>query len=132
MPPVVPPVVSLAVYAKDIACVSSFYAAVVGLREVERASGFILLAGPFFELAVVQVPAELAAAIHIASPPTARADTPIKPSFLVSNIEKLRREVQALGGLLKPAPAAWSWRGQLHLDGKDPEGNVFQLRQSEA
>lgn len=28
--------------------------------------------------------------------------------------------------------AAWPWRGHLHLDGWDPEGNVFQLRQAVA
>lgn len=25
--------------------------------------------------------------------------------------------------------AAWSWRGHLHVDGWDPEGNEFPLRQ---
>lgn len=123
------PAVSLAVYAKEVGCLASFYGGVVGLCEVERSSGFILLAGPAFELAVVQIPAELAAAISIATPPIPREDTPIKLSFLVPDIEAVRTEVRRLGGALKPSAAAWTWRGQVHLDGTDPEGNVFQLRQ---
>ncbi len=36
-----------------------------------------------------------------------------------------------LGGGLAAPGAVWSWRGHVHLDGWDPEGNVFQLRQAE-
>ncbi len=47
----------------------------------------------------------------------------------VDDVEAVRPVVARLGGGLAAPDAAWSWRGQLHLDGWDPEGNVFQLRQ---
>jgi hypothetical protein len=42
--------------------------------------------------------------------------------------EGLRAAATATGGGLDPLESAWSWRGMLHLNGFDPEGNVVQFR----
>jgi len=117
------------VYAKEAARVALFYEQVLELVRIEETSSFVLLAGAAYELSVVAMPAHLAEQVWLQGPPAPREETPIKLSFLVPAIEARRQVVLTAGGSLKPAKAAWSWRGQLHLDGLDPEGNVFQLRQ---
>ena len=121
-----------ALYAKSAQALAGFYAQVLALPRVDEGDSFVLLASGELELAVVQAPAVLADAIVITQPPQVREETPIKLSFLVPDIEALRPVIQRLGGRLKAPEAAWSWRGARQLDGWDPEGNVFQLRQREA
>lgn len=116
------------VYALDLARVAAFYEAVLGWQRTENTQSFVLLDGGACELSVVQVPPEVAAGIVLTDPPAVREHTPIKLSFAVADFEAARQAAQAGGGHLKPAAAAWAWRGCLHLDGADPEGNVFQLR----
>lgn len=117
------------VYAKDLGVVSGFYQAALGLALLEEGRGFVLLSGHGYELSVVQIPEAYAAEIVIATPPVPREDTPIKLSFLVPGIAGARAGIERLGGTLQADTAAWEWRGCRHLDGTDPEGNVFQLRE---
>lgn len=118
------------VYAIDLARVAAFYETVLGWPRVENTQSFVLLDGGACELSVVQVPPEVAAGIVLADPPAVREETPVKLSFAVADFEAARHAADAGGGHLKPAEAAWAWRGCLHLDGVDPEGNVFQLRRA--
>ncbi|MBL8958342.1 MAG: hypothetical protein JNJ98_00700 [Gemmatimonadetes bacterium] len=125
-----PPMVFQAVlYAKELRVLREFYQAVLSLAFAEEGRGFVLLSGRGYELSVVQIPEAYAAEIQIASPPVAREDTPIKLSFPVPDIAGTRPEIARLGGTLQPDASAWEWRGCRHLDGTDPEGNVFQLRE---
>ena len=80
------------------------------------------------ELSVVRIPEQLASTIVIANPPVVRESTPVKLSFLVPRLDAVRAAATATGGGLDPLDSAWSWRGMLHLDGFDPEGNVVQFR----
>ena len=116
------------VYAVDLARVAAFYESVLGWPRVENTQSFVLLDGGACELSVVQVPPDVAAGIVLAEPPAVREETPIKLSFAVTDFEAARQAADAGGGRLKPTDTAWAWRGCLHLDGVDPEGNVFQLR----
>lgn len=124
--------IHVVVYAKDLENLGHFYERVLGLHVGERARNYILLQGMGYELSIVAMPSETAARIHLQSPPVPLEDTPIKVSVLVPSIEDLRCLIAEAGGSLEPAEEAWAWRGQLHLDGVDPEGNVFQLRQAKA
>jgi hypothetical protein len=117
------------IYAKDAQRLASFYETALNLERIDAAPGFVLLASKQFQLAIIQAPEQIASTIEIATPPKARASTPIKLSFLVPDIESLRPGILAAGGSLKEPNEAWQWRGEKHLDGLDPEGNVFQLRQ---
>ena len=116
------------VYAKDIAKVAEFYRQTLNAVSVEETSGFIVLARNALELSVVRIPHEIAETIIIASPPVLREETPVKCSFLVPDFDAVRAAAIATGGGLGPLESAWSWRGLLHLDGFDPEGNVVQFR----
>lgn len=118
------------VYAKDARRLAAFYAEALRLARVEEGASFVVLASDAVELAVVQAPPAVADAIVVTEPPVLREETPIKLSFLVQDIEGVRPTVVRLGGGLAAPEAGWSWRGHVHLDGWDPEGNVFQLRQA--
>ena len=117
------------VYATDARRLADFYADVLSLERAEEGETFVVLASERVELAIVQVPPAIAETIHVTEPPVVREDTPIKLSFLVDDVERVRRVVVRTGGALAAPEAAWTWRGYLHLDGWDLEGNVFQLRQ---
>jgi predicted enzyme related to lactoylglutathione lyase len=119
---------STVIYAKDMRRVAEFYKRTLALVVLESEVDFILVGRSGLEITVVQVPEDIAKGIHIAMPPSRREETPIKGSFLVEDLERVHTEAAAAGGGTKPVVAAWRWRGQLHLDGYDPEGNVVQFR----
>jgi len=124
------PVTSGAIlYAKDLDRISEFYAAVADLAVTESASGHVALEANGFQLVVVAVPQHIAATIHVQSPPVRREATPIKLVFFVRNTEAASTKVAQLGGQMNPVERSWQFQGAAVLDGHDPEGNVFQLRQ---
>ena len=124
--------ISAVVYAKDASRLANFYEAALNLERQEEGPTYTLLASQAIELSIVQAPPAIADTITITAPPEVREGTPVKLSFLVRDIEAILPQIEHLGGGLKEPEAAWSWRGAMHLDGWDPEGNVLQLRQSEA
>ena len=118
------------IFAKSLKKVSAFYRQTLGLAVAEEASSHVLLQGLGIELVIHAIPRKIAAQITITTPPAVREATPIKPAFLVADLEAVRAAAIATGGFLKPADGAWHIRGALVLDGWDPEGNVVQFRQS--
>lgn len=120
------------IYAQDIAMVAEFYKHTLSRPIVEQDARLVVVGDAALEVAIVRMPAALAAANPIATPPRVREETPLKPSFLVEDLESVVAAAAATGGGTKPISAAWRWRGQLHLDGYDPEGNPVQFRTREA
>lgn len=126
------PPIGLVVYAKDKARLVSFYQRTLGLRVAEEEASYAVLQNEHLQLVVQTIPAHIAAQIEIATPPVAREDTPLKMSFTVPSLAAAREAAAANGGVVKPSQAEWRWRGQVIVDGLDPEGNVLQFRQPEA
>lgn len=120
----------LVVYAKNKERVSAFYQQALGLDVVESALSHDVLHGRGYEVVVHAIPPEHAAEIEIARPPEPREETPFKPTFVVPSLNEVRRAAEATGGYLAPAASAWFFRGQLILDGWDPEGNIVQFKQT--
>lgn len=118
----------IVVYAKDIERVAVFYSRGLTRPIVEQEPGFVIVGDTEMEVAVVRMAGSLAKETEIAVPPRVREETPLKPSFLVADLKITREAVLAAGGGAKPLSAAWSWRGEIHLDAYDPEGNRVQLR----
>ena len=85
-----------------------------------------------YEVVVHAIPRKYASGIRIARPAVPRDDVPFKPTFVVANLEAVRAAAVKSGGYLKPAEAAWHFRGCAVLDGWDPEGNVVQFKQRDA
>ena len=117
-------------YAKDLPRVSDFYASVVGLTVTHREGDHVLLAGRALDLVKQAIPASIADAIEITTPPTRREETPIKLIFPVASISAVREAAARYGGEIDPPHREWRYRGSRVCDGHDPEGNVIQLRES--
>lgn len=119
----------LVIYARHKARVTAFYTRTLGLTIVETSRVHDVLSGRGIELVVHAIPRAIAREITIDIPPRVREETPLKPSFAVRSLERVRAAAAETGGFLVPAERAWRWDDWLVLDGHDPEGNVVQFRQ---
>ncbi len=118
------------VYAKDIARLARFYAAVADLEIVHEVDDHVVLESETYELVVVAIPAATAARIVISSPPVRRENTAFKLSFAVDSLAEARAAAQAAGGELNPPGKEWDFQGMRVCDGCDPEGNMIQVREA--
>jgi Glyoxalase-like domain len=124
-----PPIPSLVVvYARDVARVAEFYRRTLSRPLIEEAPDFMVIGDARLEVVVVRMSRTIAEQSPVSTPPAVRTDTAVKASFLVEDFDHVHAHATATGGGTKPVSAAWEWRGQLHLDGHDPEGNVLQFR----
>lgn len=120
------------IYARDLARLAAFYAAVAGLDEGGCEHDHVVLQRGRFELVIVAVPEAIADSIRISEPPQRRENVAIKPVFFVESLDTARRIVSEWGGAMNPSDRQWRFGHWQVCDGHDPEGNVFQLRQPEA
>lgn len=119
------------VFAKNKKRVSAFYQQTLGLAIEESEPSHDLLRGNGYEVVVHAIPRKYAAAIRLAKPVEPRQETPIKPTFVVADLDQVRIAATKTGGYLKPKEGAWHFRGCIVLDGWDPEGNIVQFKQPE-
>ena len=117
------------VFVKRVKPIAAFYRSVLGLEAIEASASHEVLRGHGIEVVVHAIPRAAAAKITITRPPEVRAETPFKPTFVVPDLDAARAAAIDAGGFLKPADQAWHFRGATVLDGWDPEGNIFQLKQ---
>lgn len=123
------PLQGLVIFAKNKELVSSFYQQALGLKLEESDKTHDLLVGQGHEVVVHAISKAYANSIEIATPPVPRDETPMKPTFVVEDLEVVRSAAKATGGFLKPLKQAWKFRGFVVLDGWDPEGNIVQFKQ---
>jgi predicted enzyme related to lactoylglutathione lyase len=122
---------SAVIYANNLERLVAFYRGVLDLTLVEAAEGdFVHLASSTgeMELSVVAIPRNAVDDPAPDDPAGAREDASVKLSFAVHDIEIAGPRVTGLGGVLQPEASRWVWRGMVHCNGHDPEGNVFELR----
>lgn len=118
------------VYAKDIARLARFYAAVADLEIVHEVADHVVLESESYELVVVAIPAAAAVRIVISTPPARRENTAFKLSFAVDSLAEARAAATAAGGELDPPEKEWDFQGLRVCDGCDPEGNLIQVREA--
>jgi predicted enzyme related to lactoylglutathione lyase len=121
---------STVIFAKEIERIADFYRIVLGLSEIHSAKDHVVLDREGFQLVIHGIPKEIAATIKITVPPLVREDIPIKMCSPVENIQASRESADALGGQISPKNNEWQARGFRACDSFDPEGNVFQVRES--
>ncbi len=117
----------LFVYAKDLARLATFYEDTLGLVRVDGSDELAVLQSADFELVVHRIPDAIAAGITIASPPEPREDTALKFYFTVPSLASAEATASALGG--EVYAASWDGPGFRVRNARDPEGNIFQLRE---
>src|SRR5262249_30726260 len=99
-----------------------FYERALGLTPPAGATeGYPELDASCVRLALHAIPAFLADRIHIAHPPDAREDTPVKLAFHVTHPANARTRIAERDAVLRERRAAD------RCDALDPEGNVFQI-----
>ncbi len=118
----------LFIYAKHTERLASFYQAVAGMSRLHAVDGFVVLQSPDIQLLVHQIPPPIAAQIVIESPPVRREETALKFFFTVPSLESARSLAAELGG--EVFDESWQGPGFVVCNAMDPEGNVFQVRES--
>lgn len=121
---------SAVVFAKHVAKLARFYREVADMDEVHTDKGHVVLDGGHFQLVVHGIPKKIAASIEITEPPRIRDAIPIKICLPVPSIADARTRAAELGGKIGAKKKEWQARGFTACDGNDPEGNVFQVRES--
>lgn len=118
------PLPAAVVFVDDVARMAGFHAALTGMRQVHGDDGRVVLEAAGFQLTVhALLDAHGGATDH-----ALREDTLVKMCLPAPSLAEARRTAAALGGGLWPSDREWQARGFRACDGRDPEGNVFQLR----
>jgi predicted enzyme related to lactoylglutathione lyase len=120
----------LFIYASDKDRLSAFYQVVAGMRLLNVAPDLTVLESEDIQLLVHQIPKHIAAEITIQVPPLRRENTALKFFFTVPSLVVARNEAARLGG--EVFTENWQGPGFVVCNAMDPEGNVFQVRESAA
>ncbi|MEP6781529.1 MAG: hypothetical protein ABJC26_16645 [Gemmatimonadaceae bacterium] len=118
-------------YAKNVTGLKHFYQSLLALNDesIHVATDHVAINTPTFQLVLVEVPADVAAYIVIENPPRTRSEVPVKLVFDVPSIADARVVSAHNGGEVLPEAREWNFDAFRVCDGRDPEGNVIQLRQ---
>ena len=123
---------SAVLFVANVPNMTAFYRTLASMALLHDAAGHAILEIDGFQLVIHALRgAPDAAAAPVGKVP-AREDTYIKLCFPVESIAAARSRAAALGGTIQPASSEWEARGFRACDGCDPEGNVFQVRQTAA
>ncbi|MEY2685937.1 MAG: hypothetical protein RL375_135 [Pseudomonadota bacterium] len=118
----------LFVYAHDKARLVRFYEAVAGMTRLHETEELSVLESPDIQLLVHQIPAHIAAQFTITSPPERREECALKFFFTVASLAAARQQAADRGG--EVGTENWPGPGFVVCQAMDPEGNIFQLRET--
>jgi predicted enzyme related to lactoylglutathione lyase len=123
------PSAAAVVFVDDVQQVSAFYQALAGMTLLHADSTHAVLALPGLQLTVHAIPGS--GRDREGGYPV-REDTHVKLCFPVDTIARARATASDLGGEVWPPDKEWDAvdRGFRACDGRDPEGNVFQVREA--
>lgn len=118
----------LFIYAKDLPRLAGFYETLLGMSRVHTTTDLVVLNSVDIQLTLHAIPAAIAASFSISTPPEKREDTALKFFFTVPSIAEAAAKAPSLGGEVLPQ----QWQGPRFnvCNAVDPEGNIFQLRES--
>lgn len=119
------PVPAAVVFVADVPRMATFYGALFPMRVLHDASDFAVLECDGLQLTLHALRGE-------AGGNATRHDSYLKLCLPVASIADARARAPALGGELWPQDQGWEApdRGFRACDGRDPEGNVFQVREA--
>lgn len=105
---------------------TQFYQAMASMAVLHSDDQHAVLEVQGFQLVVHAIRGATPADGH----PIVREDSFVKLCFPVDSIAAARTTASALGGSVKADRDAFEARGFRACDGHDPEGNVFQVRET--
>lgn len=115
------------IFVDDIERIAAFYQAVASMERLHADSDHVVLGIAGFQLTVHALP--FGERNPKASGYPSREDSYLKLCFPVADLADARLLAASLGGELWSSEQEWQARGFRACDGRDPEGNIFQLRQ---
>lgn len=118
----------LFIYAKDLANLAGFYEKLLGLARVRSADELVILSSPELQIIVHAMPDHVAGETNISSPPAIRDNAAFKFFYTVPSLSEANALAASLGGQV--LPEQWRGPGFIVRNAVDPEGNIFQLRES--
>lgn len=123
-----PPRAGLFIYAKDLARLAQFYQSLLGMTRAHETPDLVVLRSPELQITVNAMPAHVAAQVEISSPPAKRDGAAYKFFFTVPSLAAASQAASSLGG--EVLPEQWRGPGFVVSNAVDPEGNIFQVRES--
>lgn len=118
----------LFIYAKDRERLTKFYQSILGMTRLFDPDELAVLQSQELQLIVHAIPAQIASTIVITSPPERHEDSALEFFFTVPSIADVSVHASTTGGEVCHEP--WDGPGFRACNAVDPEGNVFQLRES--
>jgi predicted enzyme related to lactoylglutathione lyase len=118
----------LFIYAKEMSRVAGFYESLLGMARAYASPELVVLRSPDIQLTVHAIPSAIASSISVSSPPGQRDNAALKFFFTVPSIAEARANAPALGG--EVLAQQWQGPGFRVCNAVDPEGNIFQVRES--
>ena len=115
------------IYAHDLERLARFYEGVLAMRRLHGDADYVVLESVDIQLVIHAIPSHIAETFTIASPPELREDAAIKLFFTVPSIAAAQRAALGLGG--EVFEEEWNGGGFLARNARDPEGNIFQVRE---
>ena len=121
---------SAVVFVDNVTRLAAFYQQVADMAVLHAEADHVVLESEGFQVVIHGIPRQIAATLGLTEPPAVREDSCIKLCLPVSSIEVARAFAGQMGGRIAPKAKEWEARGFRACDGHDPEGNVFQVRES--
>ena len=126
--PQVPPAAAV-IFVDDVKKLTRFYQALGDMKLIQDEPTYAVLEIPGLQLTIHPL---RGSKTRKGQPYPTREDTFIKLCLPVTSIADARATAAAMGGEVSPSKKEWDAkeRGFRACDGRDPEGNVFQVRES--
>ena len=118
----------LFIYAKDLPRMAGFYESFLGMSKAHATADLVVLRSPDLQLTLHAIPPAISASITITAPPAKRDNVALKFFFTVPSIAQAQALAPSLGG--EVLPEQWQGPGFTVCNAVDPEGNIFQVRES--
>jgi predicted enzyme related to lactoylglutathione lyase len=115
-------------YAKNIEKLAAFYETLLPMARIHASAELIIVESPDFQLVIHAMPPHIASTVVIESPPVRREQSAVKLFFTVSSLSEARATAAKLGG--EVFLEQWQGPGFRVSNACDPEGNIFQVRES--
>ena len=117
----------IVLWVSDMDAQMTFYSNLLGLRLDVQSEGFASLSSATNSVLLHELPVEYRATVPLAAQLPVQAEVPIKPVFLVDDLEVARDLVR--GSFATFPRDVLSHESSSYLDVVDPEGNVIQIEQ---
>jgi predicted enzyme related to lactoylglutathione lyase len=116
------------IYASDLDRLSAFYQSLLGMKLLHRDAEHHVIESDDMQLIIHAIPPHIAATFTISSPPAPREEQAIKLFFTVPSLSDAIAVAASLGGaVFEQEYAVLNFKVR---SGFDPEGNIFQVRES--